>query len=130
MVRRDQVAWGPGKIDMRTVRTLVARDLAADVANLLAAKPMFEGRDRSPADIAVIVATHVQGALIRDALDNARVPSVIAGTGSVFATPAGDDWLVLLEALEQPHRSGRVRAAALTPFLGLTATELAAATAR
>ena len=32
----------------------------------------------------------------------------------------------LLEALEQPHRSGRVRAAALTPFVGPTAAELAA----
>jgi len=126
MVRRDQVGVGPkSKIDMRTVRTLVARDLAADVANLLAAKPMFEGRDLVAGDIAVLVGTHDQSALIRDALDNARVPSVIAGAGSVYATPAGDDWLILLEALEQPHRSARVRAAALTPFLGLTATELA-----
>jgi len=126
MVRRDQVGVGQrAKIDMRTVRTLVARDLAADVANLLAAKPMFEGRDLLAGDIAVLVGTHDQSALVRDALDNARVPSVIAGAGSVYATPAGDDWLILLEALEQPHRSARVRAAALTPFLGLTATELA-----
>ena len=49
-----------------------------------------------------------------------------SGNVSVFHTKAGDDWLVLLEALEQPHRSGRVRAAALTPFVGRTAAELAA----
>ncbi len=51
---------------------------------------------------------------------------MVAGTVSVFHTRAGDDWLVLLEALEQPHRSGRVRAASLTPFVGRTAAELAA----
>ncbi len=58
---------------MRTVRTLVARDLAADMADLLAAKPMFEGRDLVAGDIAVLVGTHDQSALVREALDNARV---------------------------------------------------------
>ena len=49
---------------------------------------------------------------------------MIAGGGSVFATPAAVEWLTLLEALEQPHRSARVRSAALTCFLGHTAAEL------
>ena len=49
---------------------------------------------------------------------------MIAGGGSVFATPAGGDWLTLLEALEQPHRSTRVRSAALTCFFGHTAADL------
>ena len=44
--------------------------------------------------------------------------------GSVFRTPAADDWLALLEGLDQPHRSGRVRAAALTCFFGHTTAEL------
>ena len=43
---------------------------------------------------------------------------------SCSTSPAGDEWLTLLEALEQPHRSGRVRAAALTSFLGHTLSEL------
>jgi exodeoxyribonuclease V beta subunit len=45
---------------------------------------------------------------------------VVGGGTKLLTSPAGDDWLCLLEALEQPHRSGRVRAAALTPFLGRT----------
>ena len=49
---------------------------------------------------------------------------MIAGGGSVFATPAGGEWLTLLEALEQPHRSTRVRSAALTCFFGHTAADL------
>ena len=63
---------------------------------------------------------------MRDNLTAAGIPAVVSGNVSVFHTEAGDDWLVLLEALEQPHRSGRVRAAALTPFVGRTAAELAA----
>ena len=34
----------------------------------------------------------------------------------------GRGWLALLEAMEQPHRSDRVRAAALTPFVGADAS--------
>ncbi len=125
VVRRDQVGVGArAKIDMRTVRSLVSRDLASDIAALLAAQPKFGERNLLAGDVAVLVGTHDQSALVREALAAVRVPSVIAGAGSVYATPAAEDWLVLLEALEQPHRSGRVRAAALTPFLGRSATEL------
>ena len=53
-----------------------------------------------------------------------RFDYVIAGGGSVYSTPGADDWLSLLEAMEQPHRSARVRAAALTTFFGHTAAEL------
>ena len=60
----------------------------------------------------------------RQALPAAACPAVIAGGGSVFATPAAVEWLTLLEAMEQPHRSVRVRAAALTCFFGRTAAEL------
>ncbi len=54
---------------------------------------------------------------MRAALGAAGVPAVMAGGGSVFATDGARSWLVLLEALEQPHRAGRVRAAALSVFL-------------
>jgi len=125
VVRRDQVGVGPrSKFDMRTVRALVATDLAADLAALLAAGPRFDGEPLQAGQVAVLVGTHDQSALVREALAAVGVPSVTAGAGSVYATRAGDDWLVLLEALEQPHRTGRVRAAALTPFLGRSATEL------
>ena len=67
---------------------------------------------------------HADLAAAREALHEVGVPAVIAGGGSVFATPAAVEWLELLEALEQPHRSPRVRAAALTCFFGHTAAEL------
>ena len=43
--------------------------------------------------------------------------------GLPHAAAAGE-WLTLLEALEQPHRADRVRAAALTSFFGYTAEAL------
>ena len=46
--------------------------------------------------------------------------------GSVFHTPAAGEWLALLEAMEQPHRADRVRAASLTSFFGHTAASLEA----
>ena len=42
----------------------------------------------------------------------------------MFRTEAAQSWLTVLEAMEQPHRTDRVRAAALTPFLGRTAEQL------
>ena len=39
---------------------------------------------------------------------------------------AAEDWLCVLEAFDQPHRSGLVRAAAATMFFGETAESLAA----
>ena len=122
---RDQFGKGPrAKIKSAETRASIAADLAADIARLLASDAQFDGHRLIAGDVAVLVNTHVQGALIREALAVHDVPSVAAGAGSVYGTAAGEDWLVLLEALEQPHRSGRVRAAALTPFLGRTALDL------
>ena len=109
------------------VRARVADDVAGDVVGLLTGPARLHGRPVAPGDCAVLVRTNRQGALVREALARAGVPAVLAGGGSVFATPSARSWLVLLEALEQPHRAGRVRSAALSVFLGGTAASLDAA---
>src|SRR6185312_12682922 len=48
------------------------------------------------------------------------------GDSDILKSQAADDWLALLEAFDQPHRSGVVRAAADTMFFGATAETLAA----
>ncbi|HSV38992.1 MAG TPA: UvrD-helicase domain-containing protein [Nocardioidaceae bacterium] len=110
------------------VQPFVARDVAADIVALLDAGSQLEGEPVAPGDIAVLVQTGYQGQLVRDALAAAGVPVVLTGTASVFAGEAARDWLTLLSAIEQPHRPGLVRAAALTPFVGWSATQLATAT--
>jgi len=125
VVRRDQLGKrGTKPLTVGEVRPHVAHDLALDIRRLLGSGAQFEGRPLEPRDVAVIAYRHHDLATAREALHHVGVPAVIAGGGSVFATPAAVEWLELLEALEQPHRSARVRAAALTCFFGHTAREL------
>ncbi|WP_431951180.1 UvrD-helicase domain-containing protein [Nocardia lijiangensis] len=132
-------------------RAKVADDLAADIVRLLESgvrvtvrspkaraesepQPRDEAPDADsdgvvrrpvgPGDIAVLVRTRSQIDVVRAALDRVGVASVLAGGTSVFGTPSATDWLWVLRALEQPHRSDRVRLAACTPILGCTAADI------
>ena len=105
-------------------RDHVITDTAHDIKRLIEAAPTFDGRDLVPGDIAVLAARRNELDAIQHALADVGVPSVVNAGGSVFHTPAAAEWLTLLEALEQPHRSDRVRACALTSFFGYTAESL------
>ncbi|MCW2675009.1 MAG: exodeoxyribonuclease beta subunit [Modestobacter sp.] len=118
--RLSRTGHGPlyrGLPRVGALREAVARDVAADVVALLSGPAQYSDRPVQPGDVAVLVRTNKQGQLVRAALGAAGVPAVLAGGGSVFTTAGAGSWLVLLEALEQPHRAGRVRAAALSVFL-------------
>jgi exodeoxyribonuclease V beta subunit len=116
---------------------LIATDLAADVVRVLSSSATVlaraadapEGRWEPvrPRHIAVLVPTNKLAALIDEALERAGVPAVINGAGSVFASPAAEEWLRLLEAVERPVSASRARSAALTSFLGWSAAQMAAA---
>jgi exodeoxyribonuclease V beta subunit len=117
-------AQGNTGVAIAQLREHVAADLARDIGALLAAGATFDGRPLQPPDIAVLCATRNQGTAVQHALTAHDIRSVVSGSGSVFRTEAARNWLTLLEAMEQPHRTPWVRAAALTPFLGRTAAEL------
>ncbi len=74
----------------------------------------------------MIVERHKDAGACFRALCEAGIPAVYTGDSDVFASEAAEDWLCLLEAFDQPHRSGMVRAAAATMFFGETAETLAA----
>jgi len=127
---------GGGFASAPSVREHIARDLAADLVALLSSPAQVEIRASDgpprrepirPGHVAVLVRTHRNAALVREALDAAGIPAVINGAGSVFGTVPARDWLRLLEAIERPAASTRARSAALTPFLGWTAERVAAA---
>ncbi|WP_408897137.1 UvrD-helicase domain-containing protein [Nocardioides sp. R1-1] len=113
-----------GLITAKDARAFIADDCAADIAALLAARPRWDGAELKAGQVAVIVAIRDHGLLVQRALQARGVPAVMAGGGDVFLTPAGEEWLTLLAALESPHRSGLVRAAALTSFFGHTVADL------
>jgi exodeoxyribonuclease V beta subunit len=113
----------------------IARDVAADIAGALDAKPDIRDpaadldgwRGLVSADIAVLTRTNRQALAVRDALREAGVPAVVSGLDSAFSSPAARDWLHLLEALQEPASRARAVAVALTPFIGMDATGVAGA---
>lgn len=108
------------------LREHISRDLAADIGGLLTSEATFDNRPLEARDVAVIVESHKDARACHRALTEAGIPAVYTGDSDVFSSEAADDWLSLLEAFDQPHRPGVVRAAATTMFFGKTAQDLAA----
>ncbi|OBG79648.1 exodeoxyribonuclease V subunit beta [Mycobacterium sp. E802] len=112
-------------IPIAQLRNHIGKDLAADIGALLASGATFAGEKLQARDIAVIVETHKDARACHAALLDAGIPAVYTGDSDVFNSEAAEDWLYLLEAFDQPHRPGLVRAAAATMFFGETAETLA-----
>ncbi|BBZ37455.1 exodeoxyribonuclease V subunit beta [Mycobacterium conspicuum] len=117
---------GTANLPIDELRAHIGADLAADIGALLASDATFDGKPLQARDIAVIVEKHRDGAACFNALCDAGIPAVYTGESDVFGSDAAADWLCLLEAFDQPHRPGMVRAAAATMFFGETAESLAA----
>ena len=126
VVTRDTFGLrGVQNLPINDIRQHIGRDLASDIGALLASGATFESRPVQAGDVAVIVETHKDARTCQLALGRAGIPSVYTGDSDIFASEAADDWLSLLEAFDQPHRSGVVRAAAATMFFGRSAQDLA-----
>jgi exodeoxyribonuclease V beta subunit len=115
---------GTQNVPIGDIRQHIGKDLANDIGALLAGGAMFDGRPVRAGDVAVIVETHKDARVCQLALGRAGIASVYTGDSDIFTSEAADDWLSLLEAFDQPHRAGVVRAAAATMFFGKTAQDL------
>ncbi len=111
----------PGIDDLRQH---IGEDLASEIGALLAGNATFDDKPIQARHVAVIVETHKDARVCQLALAAKNIPSVYTGDSDIFASEAADDWLSLLEAFDQPHRTGVVRAAAATMFFGKTADDL------
>ena len=102
---------------------------AAEIARLLAAGA--EGRVRIgakplvPADIAVLVRSHRQGARMRSALAAFGVGSVELSQASVYHTDDAEELERVLLAIAEPLRERRVKAALATKAMGRDAVAIA-----
>ncbi len=125
VARREQFGVAPHRtIGIDALRDHIARDLAADIGQLLASGATYDDRPVQAGDVAVIVEAHKDARACREALAEAGIPAVYSGDLDIFSSQAAQDWLCLLEAFEQPHRAGLVRAAGTTMFFGETAAGL------
>jgi len=122
-----------GKLQDKTkVRPQIAQATAVRIAELLSqgdkGAAYFEQagqrRSLSGGDVAVLVRTHFEAALIRNALLDLGVPSVQHSRDSVFITPEATELERLLLAITEPQREDIVRAALVTDLLGYSAEEL------
>jgi exodeoxyribonuclease V beta subunit len=125
---RDLSLTPRGYAKKASAQQYIADDLAGDVVALLSSGARVDDEVVCPGHLAVLVRTNWQAAMVRQALDDAGVPAVINGAGSVFGTETAREWLRLIEALERPASITRAHSAALTCFIGWSAERLATAT--
>ncbi len=113
-----------------TAKAMAAEAVSADIARLLQlateGRASVAGRRLKGSDIAVLVRTHRDGELVRQALQRRGIPSVSGGGGSVWKSAEAEEIERLLIAIAQPSREALVRAALATVLLGADAAQLAA----
>ncbi|OYU79342.1 MAG: exodeoxyribonuclease V subunit beta, partial [Burkholderiales bacterium PBB5] len=83
-------------------------------------------RPLAAGDIAVLVRSHRQGSLVRQALAALGVGSVELSQASLFHSPDAEDLERLLAAVLEPTRVPLLKAALATPLLGLDAAAVLA----
>ena len=76
------------------------------------------GRALTPGDMAVLVRSHKQAAIVQEALSRAGIPSYLSKTGSVFDSPQARELYDILAAVQEPGRMEYIRGALCTSVFG------------
>ena len=110
------------------VRRIIAEHCAHEVSTLLRAgargRAFLADRALAEGDIAVLVRTHHQAQVMREALRTAGVMVVYRSQADVFQTREAQQLAILLGACVQPGNTAWVRAALASDFIGYDATRL------
>ncbi len=122
-----------GTVAATRLEPILTRACAARIAELLTdGRAAFQAPDRPPApvtpgDIAVLTVDNRQAEQLQQRLRLHGVPAVIYKAGNIYATVDARNLCHLLDAMAEPSRTSRVKAALLTPHAGLTVRDLLAA---
>jgi len=124
-----RIGFIPGKQSKERAAQIAVAWTAREIARLIGsgAEPAARLGDQplSGGDIAVLVRTHRQGRMIRDALAERGVYSVQRAQEDVFKTHEATELERLLRAVMEPQRDGLVFAALGTDLLGVSGDEIA-----
>ncbi len=112
-----------------TLETAAAMACAGRIAELLtlaeAGQVQLGDQPLVARDIAVLVRTHNEGRAIRQALREVGVASAALSPDSVFTSPEGAEMSLMLAALAEPVREGRLRAFLVSRLMGNTLGQMA-----
>jgi exodeoxyribonuclease V beta subunit len=117
-----------GPLPKAEARQRAATTCAGEIARLLAearaGRITLGGAPLAAGHIAVLVRSHAQGSVMRQALAALGVGSVELSQASVFHGPDAEDLERVLAAMLQPGRDGLLKAALATRWHGLAAHEI------
>jgi len=109
-------------------RRLAAQAVAGEIARLLAAahrgEVTLDGRPLGAGDVAVLVRSHAQGALMRRALAALGVGCIELSQADVHHSIDAEELERVLAAMLAPTDEGRLRAALSTTLMGLDAAAI------
>ena len=103
-------------------QSLIARAVTTEIQRRVAAGPAAV----RTGDIAVLVRTNSQAALMKDHLSAAGVPSVVYSTANVFDSTEARELLAVLASIAEPQSSSKLKSALATHLLGVPAGDIAA----
>jgi exodeoxyribonuclease V beta subunit len=109
-------------------KNLLARGVADKIVQLLnrgrQGHARLGNRPLAAGDMAVLVRTHREGELVRQALLDKGVPAVIHSQESIFSSPEARDLQFLLAGICSPLEKSKLHAALSTSLLGHRAEDL------
>jgi exodeoxyribonuclease V beta subunit len=127
---KDQKAFSKGEIEpiaiSHTVQQIADILAKADTGHAYFTSEDGQKSKVNPADIAILVPTHKQAALMAEALSKQGVMSVRQGQEKVLESDAAKTVLRLMRAVADPGVEARVTELLADPLLGLTGHEIVA----
>ncbi|HRI13019.1 MAG TPA: exodeoxyribonuclease V subunit beta [Verrucomicrobiota bacterium] len=102
----------------------VADAVASEIVRLLSEPSHLGDRRLRPGDVAVLVDTHAQAALVANSLRERRVPAVLHTQESVWQSVEAHELERVLTAIAEPGWEAGLRGALTTTLLGVDAGEL------
>lgn len=119
----DRETIPKGRADSRIVAA-VAAEIASLLADACQGRARIEAREVTPEDIAVIVRSHYQADMTRDALAALGIPAVVQSNDSIFDSAEAGELCTILAAVAEPAAEAGIRAALVTRVFGVDGTGL------
>ena len=115
-----------GMLTVEDAGAFASKAVAGEIVRLLQDdQTIVGGKPLTAGDIAVIVRTHRQAAMMLNALSARGIAGVMRSDKSIFVTREAEEMRILLSALGDPSSEPKVRAALVTDILGRSGNDIA-----